>query len=139
MSGSRENVRTPSARLCSVAGDLFEPEDAVRLRAKTALTLLEPLVRWLINWRARTDDQMPPSWKTIVALKRRRVLHESVSVLHRLWGHIKDTQERVCVLVSLGGKWAGHERSFDWTCQHFRQRPPANPRMARIIDVMLQS
>ena len=73
------------------------------LRATTALTLLEPLVRWLINWRTRTDDQTPPSWKTIVALKRRRVLHESVSVLHRLWGHIKDTQKRVCVLVSIGG------------------------------------
>ena len=29
--------------------------------------------------------------------------------------------------------------SRTWTCQHFRRRPPANPRMARIIDVMLQS
>ena len=52
---------------------------------------------------ARTDDQTPPFWKTTTTLKRRNKMHESGGVLQTRWCHIEGTQQRVRVLVSLGG------------------------------------
>ena len=90
---------------------ISEPEDAVPLRVKTPFGVVEA-VGALANQlgSARTDDHTLPSWKTAVAfppgiaLKGRNEVHVSGAVLRTLWGQIKDTQQGVCVLVSLGGR-----------------------------------
>ena len=96
-----------SALLLRISG----PEDAVPLPVKTPFDVVEAygaLANQLGS--ARTDDHTLPSWKTTVAfppgiaLKGRNEVHESGGVLRTLWAQIKDTQQGVCVLVSLGGQ-----------------------------------
>ena len=107
---AQENVWTSPAHLCSVDEDL-------RARGRFAIASGDTFdvveaVGALANQlgSARTDDHTLPSWKTSVAfppgiaLKGRNEVHESGGVLRTLWGQIKDTQQGVCVLVSLGGQ-----------------------------------